>query len=45
LRLIVYGVSVTLVVLFMPGGMVQAGQRITARLRRRAAASDTMSQT
>src|SRR5450631_294062 len=45
LRLIVYGVSVTLVVLFMPGGMVQAGQRIAARLRRRAAASDTMSQT
>jgi branched-chain amino acid transport system permease protein len=34
-RLIVYGVSVTLVVLFMPGGMVQAGQRIATRLRRR----------
>ena len=27
LRLIVYGVAVTLVVLFMPGGMVQAGGR------------------
>ena len=34
LRLIVYGVLVTLVVLFMPGGMVQAGQHIAARLRR-----------
>jgi branched-chain amino acid transport system permease protein len=34
LRLIVYGVSVTLVVLFMPGGMVQAAHRIAARLRR-----------
>jgi branched-chain amino acid transport system permease protein len=34
LRLIVYGVAVTLVVLFMPGGMVQAGKRITAWLRR-----------
>ena len=34
LRLIVYGVSVTLVVLFMPGGMVQAAQHIAARLRR-----------
>lgn len=45
LRLIVYGVSVTLVVLFMPGGMVQASQQIAARVRLRAAASDTMSQT
>ena len=45
LRLIVYGVSVTLVVLFMPGGMVQAGQRIAARLWRRAPASDSTSQT
>jgi len=34
LRLIVYGISVTLVVLFMPGGMVQAGQIITTRLRK-----------
>ena len=34
LRLIVYGVLVTLVVLFMPGGMVQAARRIAARLRR-----------
>jgi branched-chain amino acid transport system permease protein len=35
LRLIVYGVSVTLVVLFMPGGMVQAGRLIYGRLIRR----------
>jgi len=35
LRLIVYGISVTLVVLFMPGGMVQAGKIIFARLRQR----------
>jgi branched-chain amino acid transport system permease protein len=34
-RLIVYGVLVTLVVLFMPGGMVQAGQRIAAWVQRR----------
>lgn len=34
LRLIVYGISVTLVVLFMPGGMVQAGHIIAARLRK-----------
>jgi len=33
LRLIVYGVLVTLVVLFMPGGMVQASQRIVGHLR------------
>jgi branched-chain amino acid transport system permease protein len=33
LRLIVYGISVTLVVLFMPGGMVQAGRFIGDRLR------------
>jgi len=45
LRLIVYGVLVTLVVLFMPGGMVQAGQCIAARLRQRAAAGDTVSRT
>jgi branched-chain amino acid transport system permease protein len=41
LRLIVYGVSVTLVVLFMPGGMVQAGRLIYGRFRRRAIASET----
>jgi branched-chain amino acid transport system permease protein len=34
LRLIVYGLSVTLVVLFMPGGMVQAGQLLAAQWRR-----------
>jgi branched-chain amino acid transport system permease protein len=34
LRLIVYGLSVTLVVLFMPGGMVQASHIIADRLRR-----------
>jgi branched-chain amino acid transport system permease protein len=34
LRLIVYGVALTLVVLFMPGGMVQAARLIAARLRR-----------
>ena len=38
-------VLVTLVVLFMPGGMVQAGQHIAARLRQRAAAGDTVSRT
>ncbi|MGQ0664633.1 MAG: branched-chain amino acid ABC transporter permease [Pseudomonadota bacterium] len=38
LRLIVYGVALTLVVLFMPGGIVQAASLITARLRRRGAA-------
>jgi branched-chain amino acid transport system permease protein len=32
LRLIVYGLSVTLVVLFMPGGIVQVWQLATARL-------------
>jgi branched-chain amino acid transport system permease protein len=35
LRLIVYGVSITLVVLFMPGGIVQAVRLIAAVLRRR----------
>jgi branched-chain amino acid transport system permease protein len=35
LRLIVYGLSLTLVVLFMPGGMVQAGRLIATRLRQR----------
>ena len=34
LRLIVYGVLVTLVVLFMPGGMVQAARLLVARFRR-----------
>ena len=32
LRLVVYGVALTLVVLFMPGGLVQAAQLIRARL-------------
>lgn len=35
LRLIVYGISVTLVVLFMPGGMVQAGRIVAVRLHQR----------
>jgi branched-chain amino acid transport system permease protein len=39
LRLIVYGVSVTLVVLFLPGGMVQAARLVAERLRRRVAAT------
>lgn len=34
LRLIVYGLSVTLVVLFMPGGIVQAARLAARRLRR-----------
>jgi branched-chain amino acid transport system permease protein len=38
LRLIVYGVAVTLVVLFMPGGLAQAARLIAARLRRRSRA-------
>jgi branched-chain amino acid transport system permease protein len=33
LRLIVYGAAVTLVVLFMPGGMVQAGKLLASRWR------------
>jgi branched-chain amino acid transport system permease protein len=33
-RLVVYGLALTLVVLFMPGGMVQAGQRLAAAWRR-----------
>lgn len=33
LRLIIYGVAVTLVVLFMPGGMVQAARFIAAHFR------------
>ena len=32
LRLVVYGVALTLVVLFMPGGLVQAAQLVRARL-------------
>jgi branched-chain amino acid transport system permease protein len=34
LRLVVYGVALTLVVLFMPGGLVQAAQLIRAKLIR-----------
>ena len=45
LRLIVYGVSVTLVVLFMPGGIVQAARLIVARLRRRVATAEAESRT
>jgi branched-chain amino acid transport system permease protein len=30
-RLVVYGIALTLVVLFMPGGMAQAAQRLTGR--------------
>ena len=37
LRLTVYGISVTLVVLFMPGGMVQAARLVAGRVRRRLA--------
>ena len=33
LRLVVYGLSLTLVVLFMPGGIVQAVRLAAARLR------------
>jgi len=33
LRLIVYGVAVTLVVMFMPGGMIQAGQMLAMKFR------------
>lgn len=36
LRLVVYGVAVTLVVLFIPGGIVQAARLGSARLRRAA---------
>ena len=35
MRLIVYGISITLVVLFMPGGMVQATRLVMTRLRQR----------
>ena len=34
-RLIIYGIALTLVVLFMPGGMVQAARLMAARVRRR----------
>jgi branched-chain amino acid transport system permease protein len=34
LRLVVYGVAVTLVVLFMPGGIVEAARLAWARLQR-----------
>ena len=37
LRLIVYGLAVTLVVLFMPGGLAQAARLVTGRLRRTSA--------
>jgi branched-chain amino acid transport system permease protein len=33
LRLMIYGIALTLVVLFMPGGMVQAWIALRARLR------------
>jgi branched-chain amino acid transport system permease protein len=36
LRLVVYGLALTLVVLFMPGGIVQAVRLVAARLRRSA---------
>jgi branched-chain amino acid transport system permease protein len=38
LRLVVYGAALTLVVLFMPGGLVQAAQLVRARLTGTAAA-------
>src|SRR5499433_2088051 len=34
LRLVLYGAAITLAVLFMPGGIVQAGQMLRARLGR-----------
>jgi branched-chain amino acid transport system permease protein len=40
LRLVLYGAALTLVVLFMPGGMVQAMQMLRARLGRLPAAAD-----
>jgi branched-chain amino acid transport system permease protein len=43
LRLIVYGASVALVVLFMPGGMVQAVRLIVDRLRRPVGKADNRS--
>jgi branched-chain amino acid transport system permease protein len=35
LRLVVYGVALTLVVLFMPGGLVQAAQLVRDKLTSR----------
>src|SRR5690242_8179359 len=35
LRLVVYGLALTLVVLFMPGGIAQAGRLVLYRLRRK----------
>src|SRR5712691_5085525 len=40
LRLILYGLALTLVVLFMPGGIAQATRLLRARLRRTPAARD-----
>jgi branched-chain amino acid transport system permease protein len=40
LRLILYGAALTLVVLFMPGGIAQAAQMFRARLGRLATATD-----
>jgi branched-chain amino acid transport system permease protein len=40
-RLIVYGLALTLVVLFMPGGILQAWQILTARLRGTEASEST----
>jgi branched-chain amino acid transport system permease protein len=34
-RLVFYGIALTLAVLFMPGGLVQAAQILRARLRQR----------
>jgi branched-chain amino acid transport system permease protein len=39
LRLVVYGVALTLVVLFMPGGLVQAWKLIRAKITGAPAAS------
>jgi branched-chain amino acid transport system permease protein len=36
LRLVIYGVALTLVVLFMPGGIVQAARLASGRLQRTA---------
>jgi branched-chain amino acid transport system permease protein len=43
LRLLVYGLALTLVVLFMPGGIVQAARAIWARVRPARAAPGTAS--
>jgi branched-chain amino acid transport system permease protein len=39
-RLILYGLALTLVVLFMPGGIAQATRLLRARLRRTPTARD-----